>query len=319
MAKKPASPHAATRKGGKVNVWAVVQDLLAGSPMSIAEMHRGYKGFLRNYYAADLAAIGKRHYRIINHVKVYFSKPPKGMTYLSFARVVNKWENTGLVQKTGVKGAAQYVTPGQTAAGIQLPSYYELTGSGHALAVSPQPKVKPVAVIPPKPVKKAAPAKAKQPAKPASPQAATPARKAPAKPVAPRKKRGAPKEVLTMEEKTALTLAFVDQQGRSPTQAEAQEIFGEEIKMRAAERERDQLVNDLDTILNDNRKAASAQDMLKFMETADEDKYEGFEEVRDAVQNYQDAARDEKEDAFEDIRSTIQDIEVRESHVAGGY
>ena len=57
--------------------------------------------------------------------------------------------------------------------------------------------------------------------------------------------------------------------------------------------------------------------MLKFMETADEDKYEGFEEVRDAVQNYQDAARDEKEDAFEDIRSTIQDIEVRESHVAG--
>ena len=87
--------------------------------------------------------------------------------------------------------------------------------------------------------------------------------------------------------------------------------------MRAAERERDQLVNDLDTILNDNRKAASAQDMLKFMETADEDKYEGFEEVRDAVQNYQDAARDEKEDAFEDIRSTIQDIEVRESHVAG--
>ena len=64
--------------------------------------------------------------------------------------------------------------------------------------------------------------------------------------------------------------------------------------MRAAERERDQLVNDLDTILNDNRKAASAQDMLKFMETADQDKYEGFEEVRDAVQNYQDAVRDKR-------------------------
>ena len=43
------------------------------------------------------------------------------------------------------------------------------------------------------------------------------------------------------------------------------------------------------------------------METADEDKYEGFEEVRDAVQNYQDAARDEKEDAFEDIQNFVKD------------
>ena len=98
------------RRGGyrkKFSVWEAVRDaLLAKGEATMVDLHREYKERLREAYAEEwrLFEGGRRPYRVVRGKRFYLRHPPRGMTYLSFARYVNRFVNEGKLEKVIVSG-----------------------------------------------------------------------------------------------------------------------------------------------------------------------------------------------------------------------
>jgi len=78
--------------------------LLARGEETMVELHRAYKELVKDAYAEEWARYkderGKYHrgYRVVEGRRVYLTSPPKGMTYLSFARYINAFVALGLIE-----------------------------------------------------------------------------------------------------------------------------------------------------------------------------------------------------------------------------
>lgn len=91
----------------KLTVWEVVQQhLLTTGEETMAELFRVYKDQLREAYAEEWKPFeeGRRPTRTVRGVRHYLRTPPKGMTYLSFARYMNRFLNEGKIEKVMVEG-----------------------------------------------------------------------------------------------------------------------------------------------------------------------------------------------------------------------
>jgi len=123
---------------GKVSVWEIVErTLIERSQETMSGLHKAYKEALKEFYADKLEPFmtysktkaGRvphaRPYRVRKGERQYLRRPPKGMTYLSFARYMNRWFNEGLVEKVGETQETK-LTPEQIEAGLHLPVNYRL-------------------------------------------------------------------------------------------------------------------------------------------------------------------------------------------------
>lgn len=126
------------RISGKPNVWEIVQQaLILRGQETMSGLHKAYKEELKEFYANELkpfltysADKGRdvpyaRLYRTRKGERQYIKRPPKGMTYLSFTRYINRWLNEGLIEKVGESKKTK-LTPEQIEAGLKMPVYYRL-------------------------------------------------------------------------------------------------------------------------------------------------------------------------------------------------
>ena len=126
------------KPSGKISVWEIVErTLVERGQETIAGLHRAYKEALKEIYAKELepfmtwnkAKRGMlpyaRPYRVKNKQRRYFKRPPKGMTYLSFARYIYRWLSEGLVERAEEAEETQ-LTPEQIEGGFKMPVYYRL-------------------------------------------------------------------------------------------------------------------------------------------------------------------------------------------------
>lgn len=133
-----ALPYKDIRPSGKVSVRdTIVEILTERGRETIAGLHGAYKEALKVFYADRLEPFltfskGKgeyvpyaRPYRVRNKKRQYIKKPPKGMTYLSFARYIYKMLEEGLVVRDAEATDTQ-LTPEQLASGFRMPVYYKL-------------------------------------------------------------------------------------------------------------------------------------------------------------------------------------------------
>jgi len=114
-------------------VWEVVQQhLKTAGETTMADLFRVYKEQLREAYAEEWEPFegGKRPTRTVRGVRHYLKPPPKGMTYLSFARYMNRFLNEGKIEKVMVAGEPKrgdFVFASEELHGVlQAPVYYKL-------------------------------------------------------------------------------------------------------------------------------------------------------------------------------------------------
>lgn len=281
---------------GKTSVWDIVQAILyERGEETTAKLHKAYKEKLMEIYAAEWSMFidknGKPYrnpYRVVNGQRVYFKKPPKGMTYLNFARYMNKWLNEGLVEKVAMI-AETTLKQEQINAGLQLPVLYKLgSGSTYVPSVTVPKKAK---QVPQKP-----PASEKKP---------------PKKPVVEAKKKPQ-KVMLTEDDVRQLINEFQETFKRMPTKIEIQELISEEVHARATKADIDLLKEHLFEQMDEERKAASVRKLESALKELEPDLYEGIEDIESAIDDYRNADKADKEYAFEDILSAIENIEMVE-------
>jgi len=101
-----ASPSRGGFKG-RLTVWGAVQGILsAGGEVTMVDLHRGYKERLAEAYAKEWARFsgGRRSYRVVDGRRVYLRRPPRGMSYSSFTRYINRFVNEGKLEKVIARG-----------------------------------------------------------------------------------------------------------------------------------------------------------------------------------------------------------------------
>ncbi len=130
-------PYKDPRISGKVSVQEIIERTLQERGReTIAGLHRAYKDALKVIYADQLQPFMTydkqgvqvpyaRPYRVRNKVRQYIKKPPKGMTYLSFASYLYKLVQKGLLMKDETAEDTQ-LSPEQLASGFKMPVYYKL-------------------------------------------------------------------------------------------------------------------------------------------------------------------------------------------------
>lgn len=92
---------------GRLTVWETVQSILSASgEATMVDLHRGYKEHLAAAYAEEWARFsgGRRPYRVVAGRRVYLRRPPRGMSYSSFTRYINRFVNEGKLEKVIIRG-----------------------------------------------------------------------------------------------------------------------------------------------------------------------------------------------------------------------
>lgn len=304
------------RSSGKIPVFDIVQGVLyERGQETIARLHKAYKEKLKEIYAPQLKPFlnkeGKAYknpYRIINGEKIFLKKPPKGMSYASFCRYMNRWLNEGLVEKAETSTESK-LTPEQLEAGLQYPVYYKLSGTA---SYTPVKVVKEETKKKKKSKPKAEPVEIKPESKKVVPAKKTEQKHVPDVPKVPEKPELQP-VMLSEEEVRSLIADFKETMNREPTKAEVLEIIQVEVQDRATRADIELLKNHLLDKMDEERKAVSVRKLTGALKELDYDIYEGLEDVEDAIESYQDAERGDKEDAFFDIIDAIENIELKES------
>lgn len=118
---------------GKINVDEIITQSLAGGPKTMSELFRMYKDEVKNLYADEWALFegGRRPTKTIDGMKHYIKKPPKGGTYLSFARYMNSLLNRGIIEKLQTDPGAHSSTLSPDLVGVlEAPRYYQLASAG---------------------------------------------------------------------------------------------------------------------------------------------------------------------------------------------
>jgi len=117
----------------RITVWEIVQQSLKmAGEMTMADLFREYKQQLREAYAEEWEAFkdGKRPTRTIKGVRHYIKSPPRGMTYHSFQRYINRFLNDGSIDKVMVDGETkkgEFTYASEELHNIlQRPVYYKL-------------------------------------------------------------------------------------------------------------------------------------------------------------------------------------------------
>jgi len=129
-------PYKDRKVSGKVSVQEIVERTLERGRETIAGLHRAYKEELKAIYSDKLEpfmTVDKegnlvpyaRPYRVRDRQRQYIRRPPRGMTYLSFARYIYKLMNEGVVVKDEEARETQ-LTQEQLDSGFKMPVYYKL-------------------------------------------------------------------------------------------------------------------------------------------------------------------------------------------------